>query len=150
MKILNKIIVIFMLSSCGYSPIHYSGNSDFSIIEIATDNKNQITTEIKNGLKPYKNLVGKSRFYELKISGKTQKISIAKDTRGNVKTYEMKSSLKLQIYENDEIIKTKEFVESFSYTNENNKFKLRKYENTIKKNLINKILENLILELYTL
>ena len=150
MKILNKIIIIFLLTSCGYNPVYYSGNSDFSIIEIVTDNKNQVTKEIENALKTYKNLVGKNKFYKLKISGETQKISVAKDTRGNVKTYEMKISLKLQIYENEQVIKKKIFVESFSYTNENNKFKLKKYEDSVRKNLINKILENLILDLYTL
>ena len=42
---------------------------------------------------------------------------------------------------NKEILKNEKFVESFLYNKKDNKFELSNYQNDVKDNLINKILE---------
>jgi hypothetical protein len=150
MKFFNKLIILLIVTGCGYTPIFYTADSDFTISGIKILKENQTTREIERALKPYKNLNQKSKSYTLDITGETKKITVTKDSKGDEKTYRMETTLEIKIYANDEIIKKKKFLESFVYNNETNKFKLKKYENSIKENLINKILENLILEFYTL
>ena len=55
--------------------------------------------------------------------------------------------VKLIILNGDKIIKEKIFNENFSYNNKNNKFDLAKYQNEVKNNLVNKIIEQMIIYL---
>ena len=52
-------------------------------------------------------------------------------------------SIDVKIYENDKIKSHKNFFESFSYSNNSNKFNLSNYEKNIEKNLRNKIIKNI-------
>lgn len=149
-KLFNKLAILLLVSSCGYTPIFYSEDLNFSISKIKILKKNDTTRKIKSALKPYENSNQKSKFYKIEILGETKKIIAAKDKKGNEKTYKLETILEIKIFENNKMIKRKNFSESFVYNNDNNKFKLKKYENSIKENLIDKILEDLILEFYTL
>jgi len=75
----------------------------------------------------------------------SQKIkSIAsKDERGNPQLLIMSLSVGVTVYENDEIKSKKQFLESFTYSNNSNKFNLSKYEKSIEKKLRNKIIKNI-------
>ena len=51
--------------------------------------------------------------------------------------------IKLTILNGNETIKEKNFNESFSYNNKNNKFDLTKYQSEVKNNLVDKIIEKM-------
>ena len=67
----------------------------------------------------------------------------SKDSKGNPQLLSMSLSANVKIYENNKIKSEKDFFESFSYSNESNKFNLSKYEKNIEQNLRNKIIKNI-------
>ena len=69
----------------------------------------------------------------------------SKDKKGQIKSYKSKIVVNLTIKNNKNIIKYKTFSEEFTYNNKDNKFELVEYQENIKENLINKIIEDTIL-----
>ena len=59
-------------------------------------------------------------------------------------SYRSKIEINLIIKLDDEIIKNKNFTQDFNYNNLENKFNLTEYQNEIKDNLINKMIEEII------
>ena len=57
---------------------------------------------------------------------------------------------KLEIYEQDKLIKKITYKKNFSYNNKSNKFDLKQYERSIEKNLISKISESIIINLLSI
>ena len=77
------------------------------------------------------------------INSQKTKSVISKDAKGNVQLLAMSLSVDVKIYKNDKIKSEKKFFESFSYSNDSNKFNLSKYEKNIEKNLRNNIIKNI-------
>ena len=69
----------------------------------------------------------------------------SKDKKGQIKSYRSKIVVNLTIKNNKNIIKYKTLSEEFTYNNKDNKFELVEYQENIKENLINKIIEDTIL-----
>ena len=65
--------------------------------------------------------------------------------RGQIKSYKSKIVVNLTIKNDINIIRTKSFSEEFAYNNKDNKFELVEYQENIKEDLINKIIEDTIL-----
>ncbi len=61
------LIILFLVSSCGYTPIFSNKNSSFSIIEIKSTGNNKLNKILKNKLDSYKSTNGKQLF-SLKIN----------------------------------------------------------------------------------
>jgi hypothetical protein len=72
---------------------------------------------------------------------------LSKNSKGQVISYKSKIVVKLKIQLDEEIIKDINFDEDFVYNNRDNKFELVEYQNEIKKNIINKILDEIIIKL---
>ena len=68
-----------------------------------------------------------------------------KNSKGRVVSYRSKINLNLIIKNNNQVIANKDFVREFSYNTKDNKFDLIQYQNEIKKNLIDEIIEDIIL-----
>ena len=69
----------------------------------------------------------------------------SKNSKGQVQSYRSIITVKLIINNNKETILNKNFLKDFSYANKDNKFELVQYQNDIKNNLINKIIEDIVL-----
>ena len=69
-----------------------------------------------------------------------------KDTKGDPASYEIKIELKVDVVTMNGSNKLY-FKENFTFNNQSNKFELNQYKKNMETNLINKIFENLILEL---
>ena len=67
----------------------------------------------------------------------------SKDSMGRAKTFRTNLIIKLTIISDEKIIKKREFNESFSYQNRENKYNLFDYQKTVEDNLVNKIMDNL-------
>ena len=145
------LIILILLNSCGFQAIYSTNNSNFSIIEIESEQRDKISKRIKNNLKKYKAKKKTSnKEFKLKIiSDKKVKVA-SKDKKGNPEIFEIQITLNLTAYNNNSIVSKKEFNETFQYDNDKNKFNLDQYKNVIEENLINKITENIILHLYSL
>ena len=64
--------------------------------------------------------------------------------------YSIKLEINMEILDNEKIIATKNFIETFDYKNQTNLFNLKKYEDNIIDNLSEKIYQKIILYLYTI
>ena len=149
-KKLSILVVFMLLLSCGYQPIFSSGESSFSINKIELAEKNNINSKIKNALKVYKKNKNTKVFYDLKISSEKSKNILSKDSKGDPKIFSLNVSIKVSILENNLPKNEKTFNKTESYNNKSNKFELKKNEDQITSNLVNKIIEEIIIYLHSI
>tara|TARA_B100001057_G_scaffold145628_1_gene145617 strand:+ start:329 stop:784 length:456 start_codon:yes stop_codon:yes gene_type:complete len=145
-KIVFFLFLSFLLQNCDYTPI-YSKNSsyDFYIEKITQEGNSEINTLIRNKLKKYQNKEKKKRFTITNISN-LQKISQSKNKSGNTDQYLLSLEVKFLIKsENDE----KNFIvlEKFKMKNFENEFDEKIYERTIKNNITELVVKELIIQL---
>ena len=149
MKKIISICLLIILSNCGgYKPIFTSNQTNFYIDKIEISDDSKLIRKIIKNLKPYSIENGKQNI-SLKLDLDKQEDVIMKDEKGDPASYEIR--IKLDV---DVMIKnsTKKLVfnEKFTFNNQSNKFEMSQYKKNAEMNLINKIFENLILELRAL
>ena len=149
-NIIIILLIFFFINSCGYKPLNSSKNLDISISKIDSSGDKKINKIIENNLKGYLNLKEKSKNINLNIFSKKRKITTSKNTKGDPLKLKMEIQVDIEYFINDDLINKRKYIESFQYSNTNNKFDLNNYERTIEKNLVNKIIQNIILNLITL
>ncbi len=141
---MKKIFVLFLfITACGYQPLYINKNSNsFSKIEFIGDKR--IAREIVSfaSLKENSSSTNKSVIL-LNVSENT--IATSKDSKGKITSYKTNITAKVEIKNNDKIIRNKKFDESFSYNNLDNKYDLSNYKKDVQKNLARKIAEDLII-----
>ena len=141
---MKKIFVLFLfITACGYQPLYINKNSNsFSKIEFIGNKR--IAREIVSfaSLKENSSSTNKSVIL-LNVSENT--IATSKDSKGKITSYKTNITAKVEIKNNDKIIRNKKFDESFSYNNLDNKYDLSNYKKDVQKNLARKIAEDLII-----
>ena len=141
-KSILLILLFFILTNCGFEPIHSSKKSNFNIGEIKIVEKNKFNSIIKYNLKNISNNESQNKF-DLIVNSEKKRIISTKDTKGNPELLTIIISIEVQIVKDNVIENKKSFSENFTYSNNSNKFGLAQYEKGIEKDLINKIIENL-------
>ena len=143
------ILFLFIVTSCGYQPI-YKVNKLPNDIKIQkaelTGNKN-VSNQIFSKL-PF--IIDKNNKLLEKIVIHSNKniIEASKDLKGQVTSYKIILSVKYQKLNKDNIIiEKKDFKKEFSYNADNNRFNLKEYELKVEKNLIDRIVEDIIIHL---
>ena len=149
-KIAVAVLFLIFLNGCNYQPIYSSKNVKFSIGEFQSTGNNKINKLLIKKLEIYKNDSLDTTKYNLNISSEVNKNVSAKDKKGNPTTFALKIAFKIEVENSLGEKKLTVFEESTSYENNENKFELKKYENSIKKNMIESINENIILYLQNL
>ena len=144
------VLFLLFLNSCNYQPIYSSKNVKFSIGEFQSTGNNKINKLLIKKLEIYKNDNLNTTKYNLNINSEVNKNISAKDKKGNPTTFALKIAFKIEVENSLGEKKLKVFEESTSYENNENKFELKKYETSIKKNMIESINENIILYLQNL
>ena len=142
---MKKIIIIlfFFISSCGYQPIYVNKNGSdviFNKVEFIGDK--EINRRIISfiSIKEDRN---EKKFNDLLLKSKENVVETSKDSKGRVATLKTTVEIEILILNENRIIKKRIFSESFSYNNKDNKFDLAKYQNEVKNNLIDKIIEQI-------
>ena len=144
-----SIIFLFLfLNACEYKPIFSTNETDFRITEFNLNDDNNISNQIVRVLKKYNNPSAKKN-YTLELTSDKKKEVLAKDSKGNVKSYTINIICNFKIYSNKKILKSKIISKSFIFSNDDDKFRLKKYETIIERNLVNEIIKDLVLELYS-
>ena len=137
------LIFIFLLTNCNYQPIYINKslkNVEFSKITINGDT--DINRKIINSLSFKENEFDDTlNNLLIKSSYKIQETS--KNSKGQVESFRSKIIVNLIINNKKETILNKNFLKDFSYANKENKYELVQYQNEIKNNLINKIIEDI-------
>jgi len=149
MKNFLYIVLFFvLLSSCDYEPIFSNKKEKFNIVNFEIENKNNITKQLINSLKR-NNSKEASKIYTIKLSAERNKEITSRDSKGNARVYRVNINCSFKIYEKNKLIKTKQIDRSFMFNEDEDKFKLNKYVSNLEKNLINEIVKDLVLELYS-
>jgi len=149
MKKLLITFLLILLTSCDYSPIYSTKDSKFKINEIKTTGNKKLNKIFIKRITKYKNN-SSNLIYDLEVSSSKNVRSITKDERGKTKILEMIISFNINIKRNDKIIKSKNILNNFSYSNKTNKFELNRYEKEIQNKMIENIVEEFILTVKTL
>ena len=148
MKKIISIIVFLVIAGCGFKPIFKSAETNFSINEIEYSGK--LGKIINNNLKAYQNKTNKKFIYNLKIISKESKLITLKDKKGDPASFKLTIDVSVSVLENDKIKIEKVLQETFNYNNTSKKFELSMYEEEIRKGMLDRISEEIIVSLYTI
>ena len=134
-------IIFFLISACGYQPLYLEKNKiQFKKITLLGDKKinRKIVSSVQ--IKEDENILTNN---EIILESKIDIITTSKDSKGQPTTFKSLLNVNLTIKENDKNIKVKTFNESFDYNNIINKYDLSVYQNDVRNNLIDKIVEDI-------
>ena len=149
-KFFKYFFIYFFIVSCGYQPIFSGKKVNFGIENLTYNKNNEIDSTINNNLKNYKNLENKDKIIDLEISSKINKVTTSLDDRGDPKSFRLELEIKTIFKKDNKLLNEKSFFKSHDYNNSTNKFDLKKYENSVKENLIGKITEEIIVYILSL
>lgn len=149
-KFFKYFFIYFFIVSCGYQPIFSGKKVNFGIDNLTYDKNNEIDSAINNNLKNYKSLENKDKILDLEISSKINKVTTSLDDRGDPKSFRLELEIKTIFKKDNKLLNEKSFFKSHDYNNSTNKFDLKKYENSVKENLIGKITEEIIVYILSL
>ena len=143
------LVSFLFFSSCGYEAMHSKKNNstfDFSISKISLEGDRDFNLEIKQRLNNY-TLSKKEKDFTLKIRTTSNKIIIAKNLAGDPTDFKNTITMYVDVLIENSIKKTLIIKENFNYTNNSNKFSLKKYEKDIKSNLAESSAKKLVFKL---
>ena len=145
-----SILLFFILTSCGYSPIFSAKSTNFKILNLSLEGNKKINRIIDNKLKNYKKNQKAERIYVVKINSKKNKKIISKDTKGNPDKFNLELLVSIEVENQDNNKNKKNFIKNISYNNLSNKFELSEYENNIEESLALNISEEIIIYIQSL
>ena len=148
MKKIISIIVFFIFAGCGFKPIFKSADTNFSINKI--EYNNNLGKIINNNLKGYLNKDNKKFNYDLLIASEESKLTTLKDKKGDPASFKLTIDVSVSVLENNKIKIEKVFQQTFNYNNTSKKFELSLYEEEIRKGMLDRISEEIIVSLYTI
>ncbi len=139
------VILIFIFSSCGYQPIYIKNNlKNVEFYKINLEGENKINTQIINSLSIKENSTNKD-LSELSLISSYKIEEISKNSKGQTQSYRSSIVVNMSIIKNKELKKSKIFSGEFTYNKKDNKFELIEYQENIKNELINSVIEDMIL-----
>ena len=143
------LLLLLLLSSCGYEAIYSKKNSvnyNFSVSELNFVGDRTVNLKIKEKLNNYAQ-AKKDKDFILRISSTSEKITLAKNTAGDATSFKNSVSVNVEVLMNNKFKSNFIILESFNYNNISNKFDLKKYEEEIKNNLAETASDKLIFKL---
>ena len=138
------IILIFFLTSCGFTPIYLKNtNVNFSIEQVTYEGDRDLNNFLKTNLSQYKNKNASNKI-DIEVNSVYRKVILSKDGTGEVTNYQLEAEVIFLIKpSNKEIRMTeKKIMDSMS-----DKLEEDRYERTIKQNFASSISNKLSLEL---
>ena len=144
-KILTFLILLFLTVSCGYQPLYKQDtiNKSFTIKEIEFIGDKKLGAQISSRL-PLLLKKNDETLNKFIIETNKKTIEITKNSKGQITSYRTEINVMLKIVNKENLIRSKNFKRNFSYNDDENKFKLKEYQNNIEENLINGIIEDII------
>ena len=149
LKILKIGIVFLLLSNCGYVPMYANQQDlDFNIKVISLEGEKDINTILDQKLKRYQS-ENKNKSYDVKIISDYEKNSLTKDEAGNTTNFRLILNLDFIINVNG-IPTTLNFKETFDMKKDVTLFDESNYENSLKKEMTELILQKFITQILTI
>ena len=144
MKKIFLIFLIFLLNSCGYTPIYSSKDSNYKIINFQKNINNNLTNYIQNTINAFSN-DDANKSLNIKFEFEEEVITVLKGSKGNPSKSRLNITVNLSVLDtNQNLIASNVFSENFEYNIDDNKFNLKQYEKNIKFNLIEDITQQIL------
>ena len=143
------LLLLLLLSSCGYEAIYSKKNSvnyNFSVSELNFVGDRMVNLKIKEKLNNYAQ-AKKDKDFTLKISSTSEKVILSKNTAGDATSFKNSVSINIEVLMNNKFKSNFVILESFNYNNISNKFNLKQLEKDIKNNLAEVASNKLIFKL---
>tara|TARA_B100000787_G_C16042136_1_gene227441 strand:- start:204 stop:680 length:477 start_codon:yes stop_codon:yes gene_type:complete len=148
-KIFIILIAFIFLGACGYKSIYDDKQGGFIITEIKFEGDktlNNITSRrFQNYLLQNNDLSNIDiKEFILDIESSTSRNILTRNSAGKVSMFELTVNLEVKIFNEKGLLFEKSFSAKNLYNNESNKFALSQYEKIIKKELLEKLIDELI------
>jgi len=138
------LIIIFVTTNCGFTPIYSNKNiNNISIEKLNFDGDRTLNNYLKSNLSRYKNN-NSPRKISLEVLTDYQKIALSKDSTGKISKYALVATVTFTIIPNNQ---TKIFTQEKIMENMDNKANEKDFETSTKQTFANVIVDKLILEL---
>ena len=137
------IILLFLQFGCGYKIANNSDYYKFQILSYELTGEKKINNILRRNFDRFKDNINYPSVYRLTSESSMIKTITSKDSSENVLTFKLEILIKLEIFENNDLISEISFSEKTDYNNTSSKFELKQYEKNIEDNLIEKNIENL-------
>ena len=144
------ILLFIIISGCGYQAIYGTKDINLRVEEIKLTGNNNLNKKINNYFNYYKNNKNYSKIIDVHVDSSLKKQISSKDRKGNAKTFKLSVTIKLNILENENIIKTKIFNKNSNYKSLDNKFDLNQYEENLIDNLVHDIWQDIEITMHSL
>ncbi len=146
-KIIFIITIFIFLTQCGYQSMYSDQNVNFNIENITITNDLEIGKRVERRLEIFEDNKDKANNLDLEIDSSFSKSISSKDKQGNPKTFNMNVLIVLKYIENSDVKRVTSFSENTTYNNQDDKFSLKNYEDSLKENLTDKIIDNILIYL---
>ena len=138
--------LIFIIS-CGYQPVYVNKIiKEIEFYKIHLEGDKEVNRRIISFLSIKENKLD-NMLEELFLDSNFIVEEISKNSKGQIISYRSKLTLQLTIKDGEKISRDLNFTEDFVYNNRDNKFELIEYQKDVKRNIIDKILEKIIIKL---
>ena len=146
-KLLPIIIILFLSTSCGFEP-KYRGfeRVDFVLKLQKSSGDRELNNAIKSQLSRYDEGKDDYNIIRLDLDSKFEKISISKNSKGEITRYNLIAEVNLKIT-SDEKQRDVFFVEEFKIDKISDTVEEKNYIQIIKKDFAQSIVKRLILDL---
>ncbi len=143
------ILLLFLLSQCsGYSPIFSKNKINFYFDNIDLKSNDLLNSNIKQQLNNYKfskESKTEKQKLDIDIDSSFERIITSKDKKKNPDGFKMNLILSSIVTREDGSKLNFAYTESFNYSkSDRTEFEIKEYENVIKDNLINNVINKLI------
>lgn len=141
-----KIIFIFLLASCGYSPILSTMDNKILNIEVVShEGDKEINQVLRSKLKIHRN--ENEELIKISINSSYKKKDLSKNLTGKVEDYKIETTTSFIVSRNKNE-KNFSFSEEYTIKNFDDDFEERNYEKKIRRNVANINYQKLMLQLY--
>ena len=143
-----KIIFIFLLASCGYSPMLSTMDNKILNIEVVShEGDKEINQVLRSKFKIHRN--ENEELIKISINSSYKKKDLSKNLTGKVEDYKIKTTTNFIVIRNKNE-KNFSFSEEYTIKNFDDDFEERNYEKKIRRNVANINYQKLMLQLYKL
>ena len=143
-KSIILVSIIFLLTQCGFTPIHLKNkNLNFSIEKISYTGDRELNNFLKTNLDQYKNEKVDNKIY-IEANSIYKKIILSKDKTGKVTNYQLEAEV---IFLIKPLNKKINITEKKIMDSKDDKFEETRYERSVKQSFASAISQKFLLEL---
>ena len=142
MRIFKIILVslFFLQTSCGYKIVNNLDNFRFTIIDYKLTGEKRINNLLDKNFKRFENNSQSISNFIVNANSATNRSIISKNSSGEALSYNLKITIVIEIYENNNLVNKTTFNENTTYDNLDSKFELKQYENILIQDLTEQII----------